>query len=56
MARFRVPSVAAAGWLVLQGLCLAVAGERGVTLDPTVLILGAFDYLPYQSVPPYTSR
>ncbi|KAJ9517676.1 hypothetical protein QJQ45_025138 [Haematococcus lacustris] len=32
------------------------AASGGTTLDPTVLILGEFDWEPYQQQPPFTSR
>lgn len=44
--------------LPIIGILFAGAADspKPITLDPTVVILGAYDYVPYQSVPPFASR
>jgi hypothetical protein len=49
--------LAVLGLAVIELLWLSSAlDEKALTLDPTILILGAYDYVPYQSVSPFTSR
>ena len=30
--------------------------NSGIPLDPTILLLGAYDWFPYQQIPPFSSR
>lgn len=48
--------------LVMACCCAALvllppaAKAAGVEMAPSVMVVGEYDWVPYQSIPPYTSR